>query len=102
MTTEKELTGYPSIDKPWLKYYSEEAINTPYPECTIYEYIFEKNKSNLTKPAIRYFDKSFTYDQMFSSIEDAAKGFSAIGVKKANSFQCVCLQCQKQFILSML
>lgn len=21
------LTGYPSIDKPWLKYYSEEAIN---------------------------------------------------------------------------
>ena len=20
------LTGYPSIDKPWLKYYSEEAI----------------------------------------------------------------------------
>jgi len=82
MPAEKELTGYPSIDKPWLKYYSEEAINTPYPECTIYEYIFEKNKSNLTKPAIRYFDKSFTYDQMFSSIEDAAKGFSAIGVKK--------------------
>ena len=26
---EKKLTGYPSIDKPWLKYYSEEAINTP-------------------------------------------------------------------------
>lgn len=25
MNTEKELTGYPSIDKPWLKYYSEEA-----------------------------------------------------------------------------
>ena len=21
----KKLTGYPSIDKPWLKYYSEEA-----------------------------------------------------------------------------
>ena len=27
MPTEKKLTGYPSIDKPWLKYYSEEAIN---------------------------------------------------------------------------
>ena len=22
---EKKLTGYPSVDKPWLKYYSEEA-----------------------------------------------------------------------------
>ena len=25
-------TGYPSIDKPWLKYYSQEAINAPLPE----------------------------------------------------------------------
>lgn len=39
-----ELTGYPSIDKPWLKYYSEEAINTPVPECSIYEYMLENNK----------------------------------------------------------
>lgn len=30
MTTEKKLTGYPSIDKPWLKFYSEEAINKKY------------------------------------------------------------------------
>jgi hypothetical protein len=37
---EKKLTGYPSIDKPWLKYYSEEAINTPLPECTMYEYLW--------------------------------------------------------------
>ena len=27
MPTENKLTGYPSIDKPWLKYYSEETIN---------------------------------------------------------------------------
>ena len=32
MTEEKKLTGYPSIDKPWLKYYSEEAINAPLPD----------------------------------------------------------------------
>lgn len=25
--TEKELTGYPSIDKPWLKYYEKNADN---------------------------------------------------------------------------
>ena len=29
---EKQLSGYPSIDKPWLKYYSEDAIDTPIPE----------------------------------------------------------------------
>ena len=48
MQTEKPLTGYPSIDKPWLKYYSEEAINAPLPECTMYEYIYNRNQDNLS------------------------------------------------------
>lgn len=28
----QEMTGYPSIDKPWLKYYSREAIEAPITE----------------------------------------------------------------------
>ena len=40
--TEHELTGFPSIDKPWLKYYSEEAIRTPLPQKTLYRYLYEK------------------------------------------------------------
>lgn len=39
MSENEELTGFPSIDKPWLKYYSEKAINTTIPKCTIYEYL---------------------------------------------------------------
>ena len=56
MPEDKELTGYPSIDKPWLKYYSEEAINAPLPECTIYEYLYENGKSairNYSRTSIR-------------------------------------------------
>ena len=80
---EKEkLTGYASIDKPWLKYYSEEAINAPLPECTIYEYIWNCNKNHLEKPALKYFGKGTTYAQMFSRIDDAAKAFSALNVQK--------------------
>ncbi len=30
-----QSTGYPSIDRPWLKYYPEEAINATLPRCTI-------------------------------------------------------------------
>ena len=46
---EKELTKaeYPSIDKPWLKYYSEEAINAPLPECSAFEMIYNNNKTHL-------------------------------------------------------
>lgn len=32
---EKKLTGYPSVDKPWLKFYSEETINAKMPSDSI-------------------------------------------------------------------
>ena len=44
MSDEKKLTGYPSIDKPWLKYYTEEDLKIEAPECTIYQNIYDKNK----------------------------------------------------------
>ena len=61
MQKEKNLTGYPSIDKPWLKYYSEEAINAPLPECTIYEYLWENNKNYLNNVALNYFDRKISF-----------------------------------------
>ena len=64
-TEEKKLTGYPSIDKPWLKYYSEEAINTKLPECTMYEHIYNCNHDNLDAVALNYYGRKFTYRTMF-------------------------------------
>ena len=34
-------TGFPSIDKPWLKYYSEEDFDISIPTCNIYQNIYE-------------------------------------------------------------
>lgn len=82
MSTEKKLTGYASIDRPWLKYYTEEAINAKLPKSTIYQYIWMKNKGHLERSAINYFGKKRTYKQMFTCIEQASKGFSALGVQK--------------------
>lgn len=31
-------TGYPSVDKPWLKYYTEEQINAELPKYKIIDY----------------------------------------------------------------
>ena len=81
---EKELTGYPSIDKPWLKYYSEEAINAKLPECTIYQYLWECNKNYLDNVALNYFGHKITFGEMFEGIENAAKSFSAIGIKQGD------------------
>ena len=73
-------TGYPSIDKPWLKYYSDEAIHVSLPKCTMYQYIWENNKNNLSDIAIRYYGSKITYGKLFEEIERAASAFSALGI----------------------
>lgn len=79
---EKKLTGYPSIDKPWLKYYSEEAINAPLPEGTIYERIKDCNTDNLDRVALNYYGNNITYKAFFALIERVASSLENIGVKE--------------------
>ncbi len=80
----KKLTGYPSIDRPWLKYYSEKAINAPLPECTIYEYLWENNKDHLDDVALIYFERKITYKSLFSKIDRTASAFVNMGIGKGD------------------
>ncbi|MBO5640524.1 MAG: acyl--CoA ligase [Oscillospiraceae bacterium] len=75
------MTGYPSIDKPWLKYYSKEAINAPLPEMTMYQYIWENNKDHLSDIALRYYGTKITYGRLFDNIKRAASAFYSMGVR---------------------
>ena len=34
-----KITGYASIDKPWQKYYTKEALTASIPELTAYQYM---------------------------------------------------------------
>ena len=81
MPENKTLTGYPSIDKPWMKYYSEEAINAPLPECTIYEYLWENNKNFPSEIAINYYGKLITYKELFDQIDKTASAFLSLDVQ---------------------
>lgn len=76
------LTGFPSICKPWLKYYSEEAINAPLPECTIYEYLYENNKNYPNDIALEYMGSKITYGELFTNIDKCVKALTALGVKQ--------------------
>ena len=76
--------GYPSIDRPWLKYYTKEQIDADLPECKVYDYILENNKDDLSRAAINYYGRKLTYRQLFRGIEDAAKAFLQIGVKEGD------------------
>lgn len=100
METEKKMTGFASIDKPWLKYYTEEAINAPLPECTIYEYLWENNKDHLDDVALIYFGKKITYGELFKNIDKTARAFSAIGVKNGDMVV-ICSVATPELIYSM-
>lgn len=84
METEKKLTGCPSIDKPWLKYYTQEAINAPLSDCTIYEYMYRNNKDHLNDIAIQYLGKEITFGELFMKIDETAQAFAALGVQKGD------------------
>lgn len=75
-------TGYPNIDKPWLQYYSQEAIQAPLPTCSAYELLYNNNKDHLSDIAINYYDRKITYGMLFEKIEETAKAFYAIGVRE--------------------
>ncbi|MBQ6885459.1 MAG: acyl--CoA ligase [Clostridia bacterium] len=84
MPTEKKVTGYPSIDKPWLKYYTEEQINLALPKNTAYQYMRECNKNNLDACALEYLGKKITYRELFKNIDIVANCLLSMGVKKGD------------------
>lgn len=76
------LTGHPSIDKPWLKYYTEDQIKTGIPKMTVYRYLYEQNKDYLGRTALTYFGRKITFDELFTKIEETAKALKSMGVKE--------------------
>lgn len=78
------LTGFPSLDKPWLKYYPKDAISAKIPTKTAYQFIYEKNKEKLNNIALKYFNINVTYKELFEKIEEIAKGLSNLGIKKGD------------------
>ena len=76
-----EITGYPSIDMPWLKYYTEEQILAPIPNMSALEYLKILNNNNLNLPAIEFLGKQITYLELFKKINDTTKSLHALGVK---------------------
>ena len=77
---EQKLTGYPSIDKPWMKYYSEEDKQCSIPACTMYDFIWDRNKEYLNDTAMLYMGKKYTYGELFENIDKVAKAFQSMGI----------------------
>ena len=95
-------TGYPSIDKPWLKFYTPNDILTDIDESSnIYEYMYKCNKSNLDRIAINYYGRTYTYKELIININNVANKFRALGIKE-NDVISICMPSTPETIFSIL
>ena len=62
---EEKKTGYPSIDKPWLKYYDEKALHAQPAACTVYQNIYRHNKEHLNDTALEYFGVKISFATVY-------------------------------------
>ena len=78
------LTNYPSIDKPWLNFYTEEQIQEEAIKGSLYEALVHYNRFNLMTTAINYYDNKISYLKMIKKIDETAIAFSNNGIKKGD------------------
>ncbi|MEE3343178.1 MAG: class I adenylate-forming enzyme family protein [Bacilli bacterium] len=82
---DKGLTGYPSIDKVWLKYYKEDAeekANSIPVNKTVWDVIEEKLIEYYDIPALEYFGKVFSKQEFIDLCYIWARTFRAMGVEE--------------------
>lgn len=88
-----------SIDMPWLKYYSDEAIMAEMPKMKIYDYMMKNNKTHVNDVALYYFGKKITYKRLNILIDLCAKSMLKNGVKE-NDIVTICMPNTPEAVIS--
>lgn len=78
------LTGYPSIDKPWLKHYPEGISETDFPKMSLYDYFYESTKDHMNDILIEYIKNKITAEEIHTRIEEFQKAFIKKGITKGD------------------
>ena len=86
-TTNMNLTGKASIDKPWLKYYPEELHNMETPKITLEEFLKMKNPDD-SKIAFEYYGNKITWKTLWEEVDKAAKSLKVLALEMGIVFQC--------------
>lgn len=76
-----ELTGYPSKDKPWNKFYRTHPLMEADAHQTIYDFLFNSRKDNMKDEALGYLGISWTYEKLKEKVDQLADAFYKYGLK---------------------
>ncbi|RHK62399.1 hypothetical protein DW054_10345 [Dorea formicigenerans] len=76
--TKMNLTGKPSVDKPWLQFYPEQLRNVEVPKMTIEEFLKFKNQDE-NRIAFEYYGNKITWKTLWEEVDKAARSLKVLG-----------------------
>ena len=76
------LSGYPHIDKPWMKFYDEEVLQEEDPKVNMTEYLKEKTKGLDNHTVTSYYGRSQSYAEFWEKVNNASKVLTELGISK--------------------
>ena len=76
--TKMNLTGKPSVDKPWLQFYPEQLRNVEVPKMTIEEFLKYKNQDE-NRTAFEYYGNKITWKTLWEEVDKAARSLKVLG-----------------------
>lgn len=83
-TKKSEVACYPSIDRPWLKYYTDSARNAKMPQLTMYKYIYNINRNFPKDIALEFYGRKISYKDFFVMVDHCAESLYSLGIKKGD------------------
>ena len=77
------LTGKPSIDRPWMKFYPDVLRGIQVPACTVEQYLSVR-AADPNVIAKHYYGVDITWGTVFRKVDATARALQVLGVKQGD------------------
>ena len=77
------LTGKPSIDRPWMKFYPDVLRGIQVPACTVEQYLSVR-AADPNVVAMHYYGVDITWGTVFRKVDATARALQVLGVKQGD------------------
>lgn len=81
----ESIKKMPSEEKIWQQFYPKGACIEDVPQCTIYQYIYDKNKAHMDQVALELWGQKITYRDLFKNADICAELFEKYGIIGENN-----------------
>lgn len=94
------LTGKPSIDRPWMKFYPDVLRGIQVPACTVEQYLSVR-AADPNVVAMHYYGVDITWGTVFRKVDATARALQVLGIKQGDQIP-VFLRSVPEFIYLLL